>query len=181
MIRLLNTIVHVESRNRLVRARKISATPASPACVATRMCSTYLDFGAASCVYALARRNEQTSHCTSSCRTAQYLDLRPALHALLEGTRHGARRMLQPGLPGGRRRRRGLLGGRGRSTRLRQCSAGSIAAFRHSEVKEYWGASINGQRDTAFGQRQHRYVVSGAGVLVRIMRKDPQQELPARR
>jgi hypothetical protein len=49
MIKLLKTMVHVESRSRFVRARKISATPASPACVATKMCSTYLDFGAASC------------------------------------------------------------------------------------------------------------------------------------
>ena len=48
MIKLLKTMVHVESRSRFVRARKISATPASPACVATRICSTYLDFGAAS-------------------------------------------------------------------------------------------------------------------------------------
>jgi hypothetical protein len=48
MIKLLNTIVHVESRSRFVRARNISATPASPACVATKICSTYFDFGAAS-------------------------------------------------------------------------------------------------------------------------------------
>jgi hypothetical protein len=48
MIMLLKTMVHVESRRRFVRARKISATPASPACVATKMCSTYFDFGAAS-------------------------------------------------------------------------------------------------------------------------------------
>lgn len=44
----LNTIVHVESRNLFCNARNISATPASPACVATRICSTYLDLGAAS-------------------------------------------------------------------------------------------------------------------------------------
>lgn len=60
MIRLLNTMVQVESRNRFVRARKISATPASPAWVATRMCSTYLDFGAASYGNALACRNGQS-------------------------------------------------------------------------------------------------------------------------
>ena len=48
MIKALNTIVHVESRNRCVIVLKISATPASPALVACRMCSTYLDFGAAS-------------------------------------------------------------------------------------------------------------------------------------
>jgi hypothetical protein len=47
-------MVHVESRRRFVRARKISATPASPACVATRMCSTYFDLGAASYVVVLA-------------------------------------------------------------------------------------------------------------------------------
>lgn len=49
MIKLLYTIVQVESRRRFVRARKISPTPASPAWVATRICSTYFDLGAASC------------------------------------------------------------------------------------------------------------------------------------
>lgn len=44
----LKTIVHVESLRRFCKARKISATPASPACVATRMCSTYLALGGAS-------------------------------------------------------------------------------------------------------------------------------------
>lgn len=44
----LKTIVHVESRNRCVKVRKTSATPTSPACVATRRCSTYFDLGAAS-------------------------------------------------------------------------------------------------------------------------------------
>lgn len=102
MIRLLKTIVHVESRRRLVRARKISATPASPAWVATRMCSTYFDFGAASCVYALACRRGQLRRmrCASFRRTRRYLYLRPALHALLEGACHEAWRVLQPGLPG---------------------------------------------------------------------------------
>lgn len=42
MIKLLNTTVHVESRRRFCKARKISATPASPECVAIRMCSMYL-------------------------------------------------------------------------------------------------------------------------------------------
>ena len=44
----LKTIVHVESLRRFCKARKTSATPASPAWVATRMCSTYLAFGGAS-------------------------------------------------------------------------------------------------------------------------------------
>ena len=44
----LKTIVHVESLNLFCSARKTSATPASPACVATKICSTYLDLGAAS-------------------------------------------------------------------------------------------------------------------------------------
>lgn len=48
IIRALNTIVHVESLRRFCNARKISATPASPACVATNICSTYLAFGGAS-------------------------------------------------------------------------------------------------------------------------------------
>lgn len=45
----LKTIVHVESLRRFCRVRNISATPASPAWVATRMCSTYLALGGASC------------------------------------------------------------------------------------------------------------------------------------
>ena len=45
----LKTIVHVESLRRFCKALKISATPASPAWVATRMCSTYLALGGASC------------------------------------------------------------------------------------------------------------------------------------
>src|ERR1700760_3878058 len=47
-MRALNTMVHVESRNRFCNARKTSATPASPECVAIRICSMYLDLGAAS-------------------------------------------------------------------------------------------------------------------------------------
>jgi hypothetical protein len=42
VIKLLNTTVHVESRNRFCKARKTSATPASPECVAIRICSMYL-------------------------------------------------------------------------------------------------------------------------------------------
>lgn len=42
VIRLLNTTVHVESRRRFCNARNTSATPASPECVATRICSMYL-------------------------------------------------------------------------------------------------------------------------------------------
>ncbi len=49
MISALKTIVHVESRSLCCSARKISATPASPAWVAMRMCSTYLALGGASC------------------------------------------------------------------------------------------------------------------------------------
>jgi hypothetical protein len=48
MMSALKTIVHVESRSRFCSARKISATPASPAWVAMRMCSTYLALGGAS-------------------------------------------------------------------------------------------------------------------------------------
>ncbi len=60
IMRDLNTMVHVESRKRFWRARKTSPTAASPACVATRMCSTYLDFGAASYKY----RHQQSSPLT---------------------------------------------------------------------------------------------------------------------
>lgn len=51
MISALNTIVHVESRSLFCIALNISATPASPAWVATRMCSTYLAFGAANLIF----------------------------------------------------------------------------------------------------------------------------------
>ena len=44
----LNTTVHVESRRRRCSVRNISATPASPVWVATRMCSMYFDLGGAS-------------------------------------------------------------------------------------------------------------------------------------
>lgn len=105
MIKLLKTMVHVESRKRFVRARKISATPASPAWVATRMCSTYFDLGAASCrrvsgsqwTTAVGERGRQRQRAAGR----RYLDLRPALDALLEGAGHRARRMLEPGAAGG--------------------------------------------------------------------------------
>lgn len=42
MIKLLNTTVHVESRSRFDNALNTSATPASPECVAIKMCSMYL-------------------------------------------------------------------------------------------------------------------------------------------
>lgn len=51
MINDLKTMVHVESRSRFWSARNISATPASPAWVAIRMCSTYLALGAASFIF----------------------------------------------------------------------------------------------------------------------------------
>lgn len=54
MISDLKTIVHVESLNLFCKARKTSATPASPACVATNICSTYLDLGAASYLQAIS-------------------------------------------------------------------------------------------------------------------------------
>lgn len=47
VIKLLNTTVHVESRSRFCKERKTSATPASPECVAIRMCSIYFVFGGA--------------------------------------------------------------------------------------------------------------------------------------
>ena len=54
MMSALKTIVHVESLSLFCNALNISATPASPACVATRICSTYLAFGAASYADSLA-------------------------------------------------------------------------------------------------------------------------------
>lgn len=70
------------------------------------------------------------------------------------------------GVPGARGRRRCLLG-RGRWWLLRRwlrCVYRDMPAQGYRKNTRV--VSINGQRDTAFGQRQHRYVVSVAGVLV---------------
>lgn len=65
-MRALNTTVHVESRSRRCSVRNISATPASPVCVATSMCSMYLDLGAASCpdhdISMVILQNQQQRH-----------------------------------------------------------------------------------------------------------------------
>jgi len=53
-------MVHDESRRRFCNARKTSATPASPWCVAIKMCSIYLDFGGAAC----ERTNAPISKCS---------------------------------------------------------------------------------------------------------------------
>ena len=70
-------------------ARKISATPASPVCVATRICSTYLDFGAASwskeLVSSAADVAREERHVADS---VSYLDLGAAFDRLLKGTGH---------------------------------------------------------------------------------------------
>lgn len=93
IIKLLKTMVHVESRSRFVRALKISATPASPAWVATSICSTYLDFGAASYTWVLAGNSYGPLRSVMRMRTTEgraqpYLDLGAALDALLEGACH---------------------------------------------------------------------------------------------
>ena len=109
IIKLLKTMVHVESRRRLVRARKISATPASPACVATRICSTYLDFGAASCAYELVNRSVRAK------LSAAYLYFRRALDTLLERARHacGLAQLLVIKCCGRRCRRIAMIAGSG--------------------------------------------------------------------
>lgn len=78
----LKTIVHVESLNRFCNARNISATPASPACVATNMCSTYLDLGAASYLRLLVRRD------TLRWVSCPCLDLRCPLHRFFKRAWH---------------------------------------------------------------------------------------------
>lgn len=83
-------MVHVESRRRFVRARKISPTPASPAWVATRMCSTYLDFGAASC------RRGALAGVARAAHGDAHLDLGPALDRLLKGAGHGSCARVRP-------------------------------------------------------------------------------------
>jgi hypothetical protein len=110
IIKLLKTIVHVESRSRFVRARKISATPASPAWVATNICSTYFDFGAASYTWVLAGNTYGPLRSamlvsTTKGRAHAHLDLGAALDALFEGAGHVSlceslsRNALAEGLP----------------------------------------------------------------------------------
>lgn len=72
MIRALKTMVHVESRSRFCKALNISATPASPACVATSMCSTYLALGAASLIFVppftdFSNEPDISEVCTGAC------------------------------------------------------------------------------------------------------------------
>lgn len=52
-------MVHAESRSLCCNVRNTSATPASPVWVATRIVSTYLDLGAASCC---AERRSVSGH-----------------------------------------------------------------------------------------------------------------------
>lgn len=78
----LKTIVHVESRSLFCKARNISATPASPVCVATRICSTYFDLGAASCYHNIIG----VSFLKMPKRP--YLYLRPSLDRLFKRTCH---------------------------------------------------------------------------------------------
>lgn len=82
-ISALNTIVHVESRKRFVKTLKTSATPCSPVWVDMRICSMYLDFGAASCFGSV---NETDG---GADRT-YHLDLGCTLDGLFPARRHGS-------------------------------------------------------------------------------------------
>lgn len=91
VIKLLKTTVHVESRSRCCSALKTSPTPASPACVATRMCSMYFVFGGAACrgtvrCQLCVLRRAPTISTVASAQT--YLDLRRALYRFLKRARH---------------------------------------------------------------------------------------------
>jgi hypothetical protein len=93
VMRPLNTIVHVESRSRYCSARMTSPTPASPECVATRMCSMYLVFGGAFCSRLARGLASDDKPCVmgGSSECPSYLDLGSPLDGLLEGARHDAR------------------------------------------------------------------------------------------
>lgn len=83
MMSALKAMVHVESRSRFSSVRKTSARPASPECVASRMCSTYLALGGASC-----RRICVSDYTIRPFLLQAYLDLCSALDRLLERARH---------------------------------------------------------------------------------------------
>src|SRR5262249_35587563 len=85
VMRLLKTTVHVESRRRSCRARKTSPTPASPAWVATRMCSIYFVLGGAFCQAGLLAA---ASNPPSAFFDSTDLDLGGALDGLFERARH---------------------------------------------------------------------------------------------
>lgn len=92
VIKLLKTMVHVESCNRYWSARKTSPIPASPEWVATRMCSIYFVFGGAFCETKkeLASSKRPTGEGCPGLEPAvrAYLYLGRALDGLLEGARH---------------------------------------------------------------------------------------------
>lgn len=92
VMRLLSTTVHVVSRSLCCRARKTSPTPASPECVATRMCSMYFVLGGAfwGQVRSAGARARVRLRGAWSPSIVSHLDLGRALDGLFEGARHGA-------------------------------------------------------------------------------------------
>jgi len=95
VIRLLKTTVHVASRRRYCSALNTSPTPASPECVATRMCSMYFVLGGAACAngYLISTTVATRRGGKEAARTggATDLNLGCALDRLLEGARHCSR------------------------------------------------------------------------------------------
>lgn len=91
-MRDLKTIVHVESRSRNWRVRKISATPASPLWVARRMCSMYFALGGASCdLISISSSSSELSENGIQGSGRADFDLGGPLHRLLEILRHCSR------------------------------------------------------------------------------------------
>lgn len=89
-MRALKTIVHVESRSRSWSVRNISATPASPVWVATRMCSMYLDLGAASCSHEASHQHLTLMiTCMETMSIQTDLNLGGPLYRFLEIVGHG--------------------------------------------------------------------------------------------
>lgn len=100
VIKLLKTTVHVESRSRCCNALNTSPTPASPACVATRICSMYFVLGGAAyergevgsrsvTCFSLAAPSDwgQRGRCRRRNRQT-HLYLGRAFHGLLKRARH---------------------------------------------------------------------------------------------
>lgn len=86
MIKLLNTTVHVESRSLFCNALNTSPTPASPECVAIRMCSMYFVLGGAACYH---RSGSATGRpWMFPGQKATHLDLGRAFDRFFEGARH---------------------------------------------------------------------------------------------
>ena len=113
----------------------------------------------------VSQRMDERSQQRQRSHARQYLDLRAALHALLEGAGHGARRMRQPGATGGPQETAMAVGSR---AVVAVAALAALCLGQHAGAavqEEYWRRVYQRAKGYGVGQRQHRYVVSVAGVL----------------